>query len=93
MKFNYKHYLPHGIAIVIFAIVTLIYFKPLFSGKELRQDDIARHKGMSKEIADYRNTHSGKEPLWTNSMFGGMPSYQISPVYSCLLYTSDAADD
>lgn len=80
MKFNFKNYLPHGIAIVIFAIITLIYFKPLFSGKELKQDDIARHKGMSKEIVDYRNTHHS-EPLWTNSMFGGMPAYQISTLY------------
>ncbi|MDP1802509.1 MAG: YfhO family protein [Bacteroidota bacterium] len=81
MKFNYKDYLPHGIAIVIFALLTLLYFKPLFSGKELRQDDIARHKGMSKEIADYRKTHNEVEPLWTNSMFGGMPAYQISTKY------------
>ena len=80
MKFNYKNYLPHGIAIVIFAIITLIYFKPLLSGKELKQDDIARHKGMSKEIVDYRNNHNA-EPLWTNSMFGGMPAYQISTKY------------
>ncbi|MGZ3920499.1 MAG: YfhO family protein [Bacteroidia bacterium] len=80
MKFNYKNYYPHAIAVVIFAIITLIYFKPLLSGKELRQDDIARHKGMSKEIADYRNTHHS-EPLWTNSMFGGMPAYQISTIY------------
>ncbi|MBA2612649.1 MAG: YfhO family protein [Bacteroidetes bacterium] len=81
MKFNYKDYLPHGIAIVIFAIITLLYFKPLFSGKELRQDDIARHKGMSKEISDYRKSHNDAEPLWTNSMFGGMPAYQISTKY------------
>ncbi len=81
MKFNYKNYLPHGIAIIIFAIITLIYFKPLLSGKELRQDDIARHKGMSKEIADYRKAHNEAEPLWTNSMFGGMPAYQISTKY------------
>lgn len=77
---NYKKYLPHTIAILVFAIVTLIYFKPLLSGKELRQDDIARHKGMSKEIADYR-TENKAEPLWTNSMFGGMPAYQISTLY------------
>lgn len=77
MKFNYKHYLPHAIAIVVFAVITLIYFRPLLSGKELRQDDIARHKGMSKEIADFR-TENNSEPLWTNSMFGGMPAYQIS---------------
>lgn len=80
MKFNYKTYLPHSIAIIVFAIITLIYFKPLLSGKELKQDDIARHKGMSKEILDYRNTNH-TEPLWTNSMFGGMPAYQISTVY------------
>ena len=80
MKFNYKNYIPHGIAIVIFAIITLIYFKPLFSGKELKQDDIARHKGMSKEIVDYRKSHNS-EPLWTNPMFGGMPAYQISTLY------------
>lgn len=80
MKFNYKNYLPYAVAIVLFALMTLIYFKPLLSGKELKQDDIARHKGMSKEIVDYRNLHHS-EPLWTNSMFGGMPAYQISTLY------------
>ncbi len=81
MNFNYKNYLPHAAAIVVFAIITLFYFKPLLSGKVLRQDDIARHKGMSKEIADYRAAHNEEEPLWTNSMFGGMPAYQISTKY------------
>lgn len=80
MKFNLRNYLPHAVAIVVFAIITLIYFKPQFSGKELRQDDISRHKGMSKEIADFRNINK-QEPLWTNSMFGGMPAYQISTLY------------
>jgi len=80
MNFNYKNYIPHAAAVVIFAIITLIYFKPLLGGKELRQDDISRHKGMSKEIADYRNVNHS-EPLWTNSMFGGMPAYQISTLY------------
>lgn len=74
-----KKYIPHIVALAIFAIVTLVYFKPLISGKVLRQDDIARHKGMSKEIADYR-AENKSEPLWTNSMFGGMPAYQISTV-------------
>lgn len=80
MKFNYRNYLPHAAAIVVFVIITLIYFKPLLSGKELKQDDIARHKGMSKEIADYRVKYNS-EPLWTNSMFGGMPAYQVSTLY------------
>lgn len=80
MKPDYKKYLPYAAAIAIFAILTLIYFKPLLSGKELRQHDIAMHKGMSKEIADYREKHHS-EPLWTNSMFGGMPAYQVSTKY------------
>ena len=80
MKFDYKKYLPYAAAIAVFAIITLIYFKPLLSGKELQQHDIAMHKGMSKEVADFRVKHNA-EPLWTNSMFGGMPAYQISTLY------------
>jgi hypothetical protein len=80
MKINFRHYLPHAIAVLVFAMLTLIYFKPLLSGKELRQHDIAMHKGMSKEIADYREKHHA-EPLWTNSMFGGMPAYLVSTLY------------
>ena len=81
MNLNYKKYLPYALTIVVFAILTLIYFKPLLSGKELRQHDIAMYKGMSKEIADYR-AKNDSEPLWTNSMFSGMPAYQISTLYS-----------
>ncbi len=80
MTFSLKNYYPHITAIVVFAIVTLIYFKPLLSGKELSQHDITQHKGMSKEILDFRNSENA-EPLWTNSMFGGMPAYQISTLY------------
>ncbi|MBL7917258.1 MAG: hypothetical protein JNM96_02605, partial [Bacteroidia bacterium] len=80
MNFNFKNYIPHLAGIVLFAVLTLIYFRPLLSGKELKQGDIDRHKGMSKEIADYRQTKQA-EPLWTNSMFGGMPAYQISTLY------------
>ena len=80
MNSTHKKYLPHAIALVVFALVTLIYFKPLLSGKELKQDDIARHKGMSKEVVDFRVAYHS-EPLWTNSMFGGMPAYQISTSY------------
>jgi hypothetical protein len=80
MKIDFKKYIPHAVAIVLFAVLTLIYFKPLLSGKELKQDDIMRHKGMSKEIVDFRAKHS-TEPLWTNSMFGGMPAYQISTIH------------
>ncbi len=77
---NLKKFFPYLAAIVIFAAITLIYFKPILSGKTLKQGDIDRHKGMSKEIVDYRTTNK-TEPLWTNSMFGGMPAYLISTIY------------
>lgn len=80
MNQTYRKYLPQTAAIVIFAVLTLVYFRPLLQGKELRQDDIMRHKAMSKEIVDYREKH-GEEPLWTNSMFSGMPAYQISTLH------------
>ncbi|HNQ13824.1 MAG TPA: YfhO family protein [Bacteroidia bacterium] len=75
-----KKILPHLIAIGIFLLLTFAYFSPLLEGKRLEQHDIAQWLGMSKEITDYRN-NSGEEPLWTNSMFGGMPAYQISVLY------------
>lgn len=81
MKINLKNLLPYIAGLALFAVLTLVFFKPLLSGKELKQGDIERHKGMSKEIADYRAANTD-EPLWTNSMFGGMPAYQISTLYS-----------
>lgn len=69
-------------AIVVFIVVTIMYFKSMyFEDKVLQQGDILRHKAMSKEIMDYREKYH-KEPLWTNSMFSGMPAYQISTEYS-----------
>jgi len=68
---------PVIIAIVLFLFITVAFFHPLFEGKRMFQSDISHFKGMSKEIVDYR-AKTGNEPLWTNSMFGGMPAYQIS---------------
>lgn len=71
---------PYFIGVFLFLLVTLIYFNPLLSGKRIYQHDIAQFKGASKEIADFRDK-TGEEALWTNSMFGGMPAYQISITY------------
>lgn len=76
-----KKFLPYISAIIIFIVVTMVYFSPLMEGKKLYQGDITNHKGMSQEIVKYRETHNDQEPLWTNSMFGGMPAYQISTKY------------
>ena len=79
--FNVKKILPHIVAIAIFIAISMVYFSPLMEGKQLNQSDNQQFQGASKEIADYR-VATGKEALWTNSMFGGMPAYQISVVYS-----------
>ena len=57
-----------------------MYFSPQFEGYGLKQHDIEQFKGMSNEIVHFRE-ETGKEPLWTNSMFAGMPATQISVVY------------
>lgn len=76
-KIDFKKMIPHLMAIIIMVILVFAYFHPLLEGKKLQQSDITHWKGMSKEIVDYR-AKTGDEPLWTNSMFGGMPAYQIS---------------
>lgn len=77
---SFRQALPYLSAIVIFVVISLTYFSPLLEGKKLKQPDITQYKGMSKEISDFRDA-TGKEALWTNSMFGGMPAYQISVQY------------
>lgn len=79
-EINFKALLPHFIAIVAFLVITLIYFGPLLQGKELLQHDVLNHVGTSKDLYDYRET-KGEEALWTNSMFSGMPGYQVSALY------------
>lgn len=79
MKQISKYY-PHLIAIVGFVLVSLIYFYPVLSGKKLYQSDIAQFTGMAKEQNDFRAAGKG-EPYWTNSSFGGMPTYQMGANY------------
>lgn len=77
MTINWKAITPHAIAIAVFLIVTVIYCKPALEGKVLQQSDIIHWKGMAQGSFEYKETH-GNFPLWTNSMFGGMPAYQIA---------------
>ncbi|PWH86347.1 glycosyltransferase family protein [Brumimicrobium oceani] len=76
----FKNNWIHFLAIGLFIITTFIYFQPQFTGHSLKQHDIEQFKGMSNEINHFRDVN-GEEPLWTNSMFGGMPTYQISTKY------------
>ncbi|MFM1755217.1 MAG: hypothetical protein RL621_101 [Bacteroidota bacterium] len=74
-----KTALPHLIAVIVFAIVAIVYCKPALEGKVLQQSDITQFKGMAQDALQYREQY-GHTPLWTNSMFGGMPTYQITGV-------------
>ena len=75
-----KKFLPHIIAVVVFAVMAFAYFYPVLEGKELKANDSTVSTINSKEIRDYREKY-GEEPLWTNSIFSGMPAYLISTRY------------
>jgi hypothetical protein len=74
---KFKKISPHLIVILLFVGISFTYFSPVLQGKLLNMADITHHKGMSKEVTDFREA-TGEEALWTNSMFSGMPAYQIS---------------
>ncbi len=74
---NFKKLIPHIVAVVIFLIVAVVYCKPALEGKVVSQHDIAGWRGMSQQSAEFREKY-GHYPLWTNSMFSGMPAYQIA---------------
>jgi hypothetical protein len=71
---------PHAIAILGFILISLIYFYPVLQGKKIAQSDIAQYTGMAKEQIDFRASENS-EPYWTNSAFGGMPTYQLGANY------------
>lgn len=71
-----KKALPHGVATVLFMAIAVAFFYPVLQGKAIFQSDIAQYIGMAKERNDYRETEN-KESYWTNSAFGGMPTYQL----------------
>lgn len=75
-NFNFKKLLPHVIAIAIFLIVAVIYCKPALQGKVVAQQDIQGWRGMSQQSVEFHDKY-GYYPLWTNSMYSGMPTYQI----------------
>lgn len=77
MKLPLKQLVPHLIALLAFIIVSMAYFSPQLEGKVVSQGDIVNFLAMSKEARDYQEK-TGDPALWTNAMFGGMPTYQIS---------------
>ncbi|MEB8345584.1 YfhO family protein [Flavobacteriaceae bacterium KMM 6898] len=80
MKIGIKALFIHFFVLVLFIVASLAYFHPVLQGKKIFQSDIAQYTGMAKEQTDFRNTN-GTEPYWTNSAFGGMPTYQLGANY------------
>jgi len=76
MKQWFKENSTHLIIIAIFIALVFFYFSPIFGGKTLVQSDVVQAVGSQKELFDYKEK-DGRAPNWTNSMFGGMPTYQI----------------
>lgn len=73
MKIDLKKILPHVIAIAAFALIAIVYCSPALKGKKVEQHDMVEANGMAKEAQDYYNT-TKDIPLWSNNMFGGMPT-------------------
>ena len=80
MKQGLKFFFIHFFVVVFFIIAALAYFSPVLQGKVMYQHDIAQYTGMAKEQNDFRKSND-QEPYWTNSAFGGMPTYQLGANY------------
>lgn len=77
-----KRILPDVVAIILFALLAVVYFTPaVFEGRILSQHDSVAGIGAGKESSDYLE-QTGERTRWTNALFGGMPTYQMSPSYT-----------
>jgi hypothetical protein len=75
-NFTLKKSFPYIAAILFFIILSFVYFSPVIEGKVIMGHDTQNYLAMSKECVDY-SVSTGEHQYWTNSMFGGMPTYQI----------------
>ena len=77
IQMNRTEVFSHGIIVLAFVILVVIYCAPVLDGKTLMGHDLESWTYMAKETMDF-NAKGGGQTFWTNSMFGGMPTYQIS---------------
>jgi hypothetical protein len=80
MKSLFKNSWKHLLVIILFIVAALAFFYPVLKGKTIYQSDIVQYTGMAKSQNDFRASQ-GEEPYWTNSAFGGMPTYQLGANY------------
>jgi len=74
MQFDLKKSRLDILIIIGFAVLSLLYCYPQLQGKKLRQDDNIHWQCMAHEGMAYHES-TGKDVLWSNSMFGGMPTF------------------
>lgn len=72
-----KKALPHVVAIVLFLLVSVAFNKTALEGKVLYQSDVIGYTAMAQQSQDFKAKY-GHFPLWTESMFSGMPAYNIA---------------
>ena len=76
-----KRILPDVVAILVFAVISFAYFCPAVTeGRILSQHDSVAGIGAGQEGKEYLE-RTGERTRWTNSIFGGMPTYQMAPSY------------
>ena len=80
MKPGIRALFIHFFAVAFFILVALLFFSPVLQGKTIFQSDIVQFTGMAKEQIEFREKND-REPYWTNSAFGGMPTYQLGAYY------------
>lgn len=80
MSFSFKRFLPHILVIIGFVVLSLAYFSPVLQGKKIFQSDIMHYIGMAQQQKEFAKA-TGEETYWTNSAFGGMPTYQLGAQY------------
>ena len=79
---NYKKLLPDVLMIALFIVISMAYFlNPIMDGLVLTGTDHNAAVGSNVELNEYRKAHNGERTRWTNSLFSGMPTYQMSPSY------------
>jgi hypothetical protein len=75
-----KQFGTHLLVILGFVLVAILYFSPVLKGEKIYQSDIIQYTGMAKQQIDFREAYA-TESYWTNSAFGGMPTYQLGAKY------------
>lgn len=80
MNLSAKAFFNTFFILIFFIVASLVYFYPVLQGKALYQSDIALYKGMANERDTFKE-NTGEESYWTNSAFGGMPTYQLGANY------------